>query len=367
MISAASVLNSTQSHNQDSSTQREARERHRGNVRSMIKSAGQTDPEFVLIASLIFASCELVTGALDAGMVHLEAGSKILKERIAYLAQNHLHHSLSASMLSEHILPIFAAYSQITSTFGIELVPIGDPSTAWCAQYDSAQVPTVFVTTDQAYAHLKSTIHQIFTTNSLRSPAQVEQLQMQLDRWIIALNALEHCQKPDDTQHVNSSLLYFLRNQHRLAQVFLSVACNREEVDSPPFEKFSLDFVWILAQYDSMNFDKTLANENVELIPPLFIIATKTTSKAIRKEALRLLKAMERVEANWDSLAALGIARELIAYEERSNPPLALSGRCRPMPSPNKLILKRCLHKVSGTWVSTDIRLCITDVLTISI
>lgn len=62
---------------------------------------------------------------------------------------------------------------------------------------------------------------------------------------------------------------------------------------------------WILAQYDFMRFDKVLVYERVVLKPSLLIIATKTRNTQIRNEALRLLEAMKRVEAIWDSRTAL--------------------------------------------------------------
>lgn len=352
VIAAASVLDSFQSHSQDPSAQIEARGRYRMNVRSIIKSAEQTDPEFALLACLVFASCELVMGALDAGRVHLEAGSKILTERIAYLSRNDLRRGLAASMLSENILPIFAAYSQVTSINGISLVSMGAPSTMWVGQYDCVPIPTIFVTTDQAYAHLRSTIHQIFVKYSTQSPAHFEQVQTQLDQWNTALDALERCQGLSHTPHVKSSTICFFRNQHRLAQVFLSVARGSEEANPLLLEDFSFDFIWILAQYDAMKFDQVLLNESVELIPPLFIIATKTRSKGISNEAMRLLEAMDRVEANWDSQTALRIARELIACEECSSTSPASSSQSKQIQLPTSPEI--CLHNASGMWVSTD-------------
>jgi hypothetical protein len=192
-------------------------------------------------------------GALDAGMVHLEAGSKVWKERIAFLARNGLQRGLAASVLSEHIRPIFAAYSQITSLYGIELLSMGEPNTMWAGQYDCVPIPTVFVTTDQAYVYLRPTIHQIFVKHSLRSPADFEHLQTQLDQWTTALNDLEGCQELNHTSLVKLSTICLLRNQHRLAQV-LSVASSGEEANPLLFEKYSFDFIWILVQYDSMKF-----------------------------------------------------------------------------------------------------------------
>ena len=170
VISAASVLESTQYH--DPATRLEVLNTYRMNVRSTIKSAEDSDPEYALLASLLFASSELVMGALDAGMIHLKAGSKVLKERMDYLSQNSLHNSMAGAMLLDHILPIFAAYSQITSAYGVDL--ISDDYVTWHAQYDCVQMPPIFVTTDQAHAHLRSTAHQIFTKIFLQDTSRFE-------------------------------------------------------------------------------------------------------------------------------------------------------------------------------------------------
>ena len=361
IISAATVLDGTQSQSQNPATQIELHERHRLNVRSVIRSAERIDPEFALLASLIFASCELVMGALDAGMLHLEAGSKVLKERITYLNRNGLYRGLAASMLLEHILPIFTAYNQVTSLYGIELPSMGEPNTRWAGQYDCVPIPTVFVTTDQAHAHLRSTIHQIFVKHSLQSSADFEHLQTQLDQWTTALNALVRYQDPNHTPHVKTSTMCLLRNQHRLAQVFLSVVSSGEEANPLVFEKYSFDFVWILAQYESMKFEKVLANESVELISPLFIIATLTRNKTIRNEAVRLLKAIDRIEANWDSQTAFRIAQNLIAHEECSDLLAAPGSRQIRLPTS----LNTSLHKASGMWVSTDFPWCTSCNLTV--
>jgi hypothetical protein len=123
-----------------------------------------------------------------------------------------------------------------------------------------------------------------------------------------------------------------------------------EEANPLLFEKYSFDFIWILAQYDSMKFEKVLANESVELIPPLFIIATMTRNKTISNEAVRLLESIDRIEANWDSQTALRIARVLIAREECSD--MSPAPQSRQIRSPTSL--NTCLHNASGMWVSTD-------------
>ena len=356
VISAASVLESTQSQSQDPNGQTRVREGHRMNVRAIIKAAEHTDPEFALLACLIFASCELVLGALDAGMIHLQAGSKILRERIAFYAEGGSYRGSAAALLSEHVLPIFTAYSQITSLNGIDLSPTSENDMRWEEQQagtcDCAPIPSVFVTIDQAHAHLRSTIHQIFTKHSrhsLQSQADFEDQQIRLDRWAIATNALELFRGSDDASQIKLSTMCLLRNQHRLAQVLLPVVFHGEKASSMSFEKYSFDFIWILAQYDSMKFERILANEAVEIISPLFIIAIITRDIRIRNEAVRLLESLDRTEANWNSQSALRIAKELVAHEESvdviSSPPITQFGWPK--------TLHECLQNASGMWVST--------------
>jgi hypothetical protein len=353
-MSAASVLESTQSRGQSHLKQIESRAWHLANVRSVFEAAEYTDPEYALIACLIFASCELVLGAVDAGMLHLKAGSKVLKERMASLAQNNLSHGLAASVLSEHIRPIFAAYSQITSVYGIDLVSAGDPTRA--AHHNYPQIPASFVTTDQAHAHLRSIVHQVFSQHYPRLPVGFEHLQIKLEQWTTALDTFENRQETTDSSPSTYPITCFLRNQHRLAQVFLSIARSGEETSLCLFDRFAFDFTWILAQHNSMKFDKVLIYERVELIAPLFIIATKTRSKEIRNESLRLLQAMERVEANWDSKTALLIARALLEPEDRVNTSLALAAENSGTLPTN--FPRICIHSASGMWVSTDPILC---------
>jgi hypothetical protein len=354
ITSVASVLESTQSQSHGPLTYIEACGRHQVNVRSIIKAAGETDAEYALLASLLFASCELALGAFDAGILHLTAGSNVLKERMAYLAQNNSSHGLAASILSENIEPIFAAYSRITSVYGIDLVS-GDDLT-WAAHHGCVQIPACFLNTDQAHAHLRSTIHQIFSNTSRRTLADFEQQQTRLDQWTTALNAFESHENTNKTSRVMSPMTCFLRNQHRLAQVFLSIARSSEETDPHLFDHFTFDFTWILAQYDLMRFDKVLVTERVELIPSLFIIATKTRNMQIRNEALRLLEAMTRVEANWDSRTASLIARELIKQEAPVSTSLTLLTQVRKTRLPS--VARICIHNVSGMWVSIRAVLC---------
>ena len=160
------------------------------------------------------------------------------------------------------------------------------------------------------------------------------------------MNALEG-RVESNTSSIQSSIIRFLRNQHRLAQVLLSVALSGEK--SPwAFDKFSFDFAWILAQHESVKFDKVLANETVELIAPLFIIAVKAGMKEVRSEAIRLLERTNRVEAYWDSQTALQIAQDLIAWELLAEFPTQDEQLHAPAP------LSICLHNISGMWVSTD-------------
>ena len=354
ITSVASVLESTQSQSHGPLTHIEARDRHQVNVRSIIKAAAGTDTEYALLASLLFASCELVLGAFDAGILHLIAGSNVLKERMAYLAQNNSSHGLAASILSENIEPIFAAYSRITSVYGIDLVS-GDDLT-WAAYHGCVQMPTCFLNTDQAHAHLRSTIHQIFSNTCPGTLAGFEQLQTRLDQWTTALNDFEGHQDPNKTSRDMSPMTCFLRNQHRLAQVFLSIACSGEETDPYVFDQFTFDFTWILAQYDLMRFDKVLVSERVELIPSLFIITTKTRNLQLRNEALRLLEAMTRVEANWDSGTASLIARELIKHDGPVSTSLTLLTQARKTSLSS--VTRICIHNVSGMWVSIHAVLC---------
>lgn len=178
---------------------------------------------------------------------------------------------------------------------------------AHCANFmvQDVQLPAFLLSTDQAHAHLRSMVHQHFSNSSPRLLATFEQLQTKVDHWTTALNAFESYQDAKSISPVESPMRCFLRVQHFLAQVFLSIARSRGGTSPHLFDHFMFNCTWILAQYDFMRFDKVLVYERVVLKPSLLIIATKTRNTQIRNEALRLLEAMKRVEAIWDSRTAL--------------------------------------------------------------
>lgn len=374
VIAAASVLENLESYDQDPSTRIALRDRHRITVRSIVNSAENAEPEDVLVACLLFTSCELASGAMDAAILHLQAGLKMLKERMAYIAQNHLR---TPSILSEHIIPVFAAYSTRFSLKGVKLAHVSGVVAdryMLAGECDQLDIPTGFVTIGQAYNHLKSVTHQMFYAHMkafLRSSGWIERLQAQLSQWTTAMNALECRQNLSLSPKIKHAVICLLRNHHRLAQVLLSVLCRGDEGGSALFGPFSMDFMWILAQYDAMNFHQALANDMftwVELIPPLFIIAIKSSVPRVRDEALRLLAAMARVEANWDSRTAWDIAQEFIAREDSTTSKLGSELQLgispdktrdnMPVYSARPNSLQPCLHNASAQWVSNECPQC---------
>ncbi|KAK5956753.1 hypothetical protein OHC33_002241 [Knufia fluminis] len=230
---------------------------------------------------------------------------------------------LANPALTDTLMPILRRLFIDAATFSDVLarMPYDTPYEDWI--HDLLHMPQVFATIEDAYevlGHLMKYAIAISLGHIKFGSKTHKQLQRSIKKYEMVLD-----DSPLDMyggEKVPTQQKRFFRKDlklhHRVAQILCK--CTPETMEHS-FWAFTADFQWILQQMSALMELEPLGEPKLTLgwTPPLFLVATRCRVSRLRREALRLLHALERVERPWSSCIAHAIAEFVVDLEEMSD------------------------------------------------
>jgi len=287
--------------------------------------------ECVLMACLLFACCEFMLGQAEKGMIHIQAGLKIINEWCLSTFQRGIKTSNEAHLIIRSIAPIFACYIDKAPTYGVHNVTGWETLSLVAPTYELPYVKHGFTTIHQAQHGLDGIAHHVAKMVDWKHAAwaisTVDELHTLLNDWNSCFHRFETSLSEARRSRLALSLDLLRLNFTALSILLRGSACN----DASGYTNSAADFKWITDKYDQFlnlwrgSGEAACRHEpgGLELhfgfIPPLFVTATKCRDLATRMAALKHLRALRTIEGNWNSCAAYTIARKIMMIESRKS------------------------------------------------
>jgi hypothetical protein len=283
----------------------------------------------VLLACLMFASCEFMQGSIASGLYHVNAGLNIIGEWYVSPQSSTLKNSKEAKLIIDAIGPIFLAYIDKAPTYGF-----GDVTTiaTKCTDVINLNFELPCIGSFTAIHHAEHALdgighHVARLMDWIRKPYQVssaQQIQALLADWHTSFDRFEATMmRTANKQHTLPMQL--LRVHSVMMSIMLRCMTTPNEAQ---YEQYSEEFKWVLDKYDSF-FKLWAQDETVKFfgrngrshyqlgyIPPLFFTAVKCRDPTVQSTALKHLARLKVVENNWSSCVAYAIAKKTIELEQ---------------------------------------------------
>ncbi|KAI9775345.1 MAG: hypothetical protein M1839_001261 [Geoglossum umbratile] len=291
---------------------------------SLIKRLS-TDPNAVLTtvaACLLFISIEFLRGEIDLGLDHLQSGLNILTTW-----REGPKTSTESSIVEEEILPVFERLSMTSSLFGrlaSQLCP------------DVSTLPSVQVTFDSLSGARKSLVGLVnlsvqFIRSVLRRKNRFEvvfedivqqtHLEGLLHQWEESFEVL--VTRKNQTQLERNSV-NILRIHQKSILIWLLTSLSPNETSYDQYNEIfecainmaTEELVDAYTNPPSPGQRPSNFSFEMQLIAPLYFIATKCRVKWIRRKAIALLFRTTSKEGPWDSIRSAKVAERVVSMEE---------------------------------------------------
>jgi len=307
----------------DRATQLQLYSAHQSRAVSLLARSTQPPPvETVLIACLLFASCDFVSAQPLRAMTHLHGGLSILHD----LKESKGADAASMRLISDSLWPIYASFAAKSSVYG---AGSSDPSLDMHVMLDRPVVPAILPDFFLSQHSLAGVIYwlRFFVDKWRRSPsdydrtAEVEDILNLLREWDRTFSYYESKDLQGKEPQAQNGALY-LRIHHCLAMAVLHdyPIGNLESLDE--FEYMVLNteaLIHLGASDNTLRPGQIFPNEmivNSGCIPQLYFTATRCTDPFLRRQALHLLASLNRVEGLWNSCFAAKVAEQVIILDE---------------------------------------------------
>ncbi|TKA28716.1 hypothetical protein B0A50_03044 [Salinomyces thailandicus] len=280
--------------------------------------------EIALLACILFVCVEFLRGEAELALNHFKSGMNIaiqtLTQAGAPMAQ------ATMQRIRVNMLPFFNRLELLSTIFGNDAM--------WEYPIDVQYV------VPERFAHVKeardSMIHLMNLSlrfirfvkyrkydglNSSRDSARQQVLKDQIRKWEQVLNTLLH----DDVSLTPKDLdaARVLRIHQCIMHIWLSASIYPEQTAT---DALMNDFEATVSLCEAVQATAGTREQrqeypttflfDMEIVSPLYFVASKCRHPLIRRRAIQLLQQMDRREGLWDSNVAAAIAERIVAIEE---------------------------------------------------
>jgi hypothetical protein len=270
----------------------------------------ESTPDVVpLVACILFACLEFMSGSVDSAMLHIFSGLKILNET----SRDQAH--TNSDIIEKLIVPVYSRLNILCMLFGHVLPPVhttSEESSGSFSNHNSAR-RQLFDIMDRCLRFIKiaSTKKQTFQIGFEDWVLQTKLL-TELQTWRTNLEVFKI-----EARHGPKELL--LRIHHRTVFIWLSACLSVEECALDPhingFEEI-VDLATGLTLTDE-KLPRDIFSFEMRIIPPLYYTAIKCRDPDIRRRALNLLRFAAPREGLWNARIAMRVAERVIEIEEK--------------------------------------------------
>ena len=257
-----------------------------------------------LVACILFACLEFMSGSVDSAMLHIFSGLRILNETSRHQAN---------VIIDNLIVPVYSRLNILCVLFGHVLPPVRNTSEERSGPLSSLADARhrLFHIMDRCLRFIKIAV------------VKTQSFQIGFEDWVLQTKLLTELQNwrtnldelTIEAQHGPKEFL--LRIHHRTVFIWLSGCLSAEEcaVDShmDGFEEI-VDLGTRLTESD---LPQDIFSFEMRIIPPLYYTAMKCRDASIRRRALNLLRCAARREGLWNARIAIRVAERAIEIEER--------------------------------------------------
>jgi hypothetical protein len=316
-------------------------------LRTHISNAAPRSGEIVLIACLLFICLETFQGNHKSALTHLDSGLKVLQSWLKDEEPNFCREMSitrpSRTFVESSLIPIFARLDIQASThivsrplhcdlvlksLGIEEAPEMSESFSNVYEASDSLVGLVY-----HMFHLQQVAHGYYDPARQGSPYKCpeglvmmfltarEQNREQLDVWLTALNRLLQTSSSNmSTRDLRASVL--LKMQHLFVAIMLGASGANDETK---FDDFTAEFGQMLKLAEKLlgpsnpmeqSGQKPSYVFDANLIPPLYMGATRCRDPQLRRKSIDLLWNLKSREGIWDSNVAAAIGKWVVEKEE---------------------------------------------------
>ena len=309
----------------------------------MTSGSNSLPTEIVLICSLLFAHCENFQGEPMTGLMHIEGGSRILREWRSQRPGTGEHRTRLSEMIERDIAPIFDQMESLQNSYRYlrstaesssgQTTPM-TPMTSTDTDLSRALpikpvVPSEYPAFCRARDHLSEMIawvryllhwdHSMTPLESVEATAREAEAREFLSQWKTAFDGFRP--KPGglrEKEFLRTESLLLRAHHHALSIMVTCLGSNSEMV----FDDYVETFKILLDECSAAAIPPSSSTTfhfgfSLGLIPPLFLLATRCRDPIVRKSAISVLKSLHRSEGQWDSCSAAQIAEYIINIEER--------------------------------------------------
>jgi Fungal specific transcription factor domain len=316
-------------------------------LRSHISTGASHSGEIVLIACLLFICLETFQGNHKSALTHLDSGLKVLQSWLRDEEPNFCKEMTvtrpSRTFVESSLIPIFARLDIQASTHIVSRPLHCDLVLKSLDVSDAPEIPESFSTVYEAsdsllglvyyMFHLQQVAHGYYDPAREGSPYKCpeglvmmfltarEQNREQLDVWLEKLNTLLKTSASSmSMRELRASIL--LKVHYLFVAIMLGASGANDETK---FDNFTAEFGQMLKLAESLLGPSTPLERSgqkpsyvfdTNIIPPLYMGATRCRDPQLRRKALNLLWSLKSREGIWDSNVAAAIGKWVMEKEE---------------------------------------------------
>lgn len=270
-----------------------------------------------LSCCFVFTALTIYLYRVGASSTHIGAAYRFLGN---YEQQVELGNVLAEPALDGTLMPILKRLFIDAATFSDALTNAGPitPYEDW--MYEILDVPPVFLTVEAAYEILGNMLKYaiaLLLGHIIPNSKPHLYLLSSLESFEAALrdsplDAYDACNLPRERIGFYCKDLMM---HHRVARILCR--CTPETTEQS-FLAYTTDFQYVLQEISALiNMEPPDTwRATLGWMPPLFLIVTRCRVVKLRREALRLLHGLQRVERGWTSCIAHALARFVVSEEE---------------------------------------------------
>lgn len=316
-------------------------------LRTRISNGTPHSGETVLIACLLFICLETFQGNHKSALTHLDSGLKVLQSWLRDEEPNFCKEVMitrpSRTFVESNLIPIFARLDIQASTHIVSRPLHCDLVWKSLDISESPTMPESFSTVYEAsdcllalvyhMLHVQQVAHGYYDPARVGSPYKCpeglvmmfltarEQNREQLDVWLGKLNTLLNTSRSNmSMRELRASVL--LKVHYLFVAIMLGASGANDETK---FDNFTAEFGQMLKLAESLLVPSTPTEQSgqkpsyvfdTNMIPPLYLGATRCRDPVLRRKALDLLWGLKSREGIWDSNVAAAIGKWVMEKEE---------------------------------------------------
>ena len=313
-------------------------------LRTHISTGAPRSGETVLIACLLFICLENFQGNYKSALTHLDSGLKVLQSWLRDEEPNFCKEITvtrpSRAFVESSLVPIFARLDIQASTHTMSRPLHCDLVLKSLDISDSPEIPESFSSVYEASDCLLALVYYMFHVQQVAhgyyNPAREgspykcpeglvmmfltarEQNREQLDVWLEKLNEfLKNSSSNMSMRELRASVL--LKVHYLFIAIMLGASGANDETK---FDNFKAEFGQMLRLAESLLSPTEQSTQkpsyvfDTNMIPPLYLAATRCRDPQLRRKALSLLWSLNAREGIWDSNVAAAIGKWVMEKEE---------------------------------------------------